>query len=138
YGAIRKGFVAPWLEASHGQNLVVRDVILAAASAYAAGGYEVVVDGVVGPWFLDAYREAAARLGASLDYVVLRPDRETAVVRARDRAEAPLPDYPAGLYEKFADLGPLEPHAIDGARRGVETLAETVRSGIVAGRFRLD
>ncbi|HWF75895.1 MAG TPA: AAA family ATPase [Caulobacteraceae bacterium] len=139
YNAIRPGYVAPWLAESHGQNTVVTRAIVAAAAEYAAGGYFVVVDGVVGPWFLDVYREAAGRLGVALDYVVLRPDRETAVARARDRDrdEAPLAPYPPGLYENFADLGALEAHVVDSGAIDADALAAQLRGGLAAGRFRL-
>ena len=39
---------------------MVVDAIVAAAAAYARGGYDVVVDGVIGPWFLPPFRQAAA------------------------------------------------------------------------------
>ena len=137
YSAILSGYIAPWLAESHAQNVTVTRAIAAAASAYAAGGYAVIVDGVVGPWFIDHYREAAAHAGADLAYVVLRPDRDTAVVRARDREEVPLADYPAGLFERFGDLGPYEPYAIDTTDLDVGAVADLVRNGLADRRFRL-
>jgi predicted kinase len=137
YAAIRTGFIAPWLEESHGQNAVVTRAIVAAAAEYATGGYRVIVDGVVGPWFLDVYQGAARKLGVGLDYVLLRPDRDTAVARARDRDEVPLTPYPAGLYENFTDLGAYEPHVLDSTEPDVDALAAQVRKGVAAGRFRL-
>src|SRR6266511_1875381 len=44
YRAIRTGFVPPYLPESHRQNEVVVDAIVAAVTAYARGGYDVVVD----------------------------------------------------------------------------------------------
>ena len=137
YDAILTGFIAPWLPQSHPQNEVVTRVILAAAAEYASGGYRVVIDGVVGPWFLDGYRATARRLGVALDYVVLRPARATAVARARDREVTPLAPYPPGLYEKFAGLGALEPHAIDTTALDIDALAAQIRAGVADGRFRL-
>ena len=137
YGAIRHGFIAPWLAESHGQNQTVTRAIVASAPAYAAGGYFVVVDGVVGPWFLDSYREGAAEAGVTLDYVVLRADQATVAARARYRLDVPLPEYPPGLLEKFADLGALEGHAIDSGAEPVEALVERIRQGCAEGRFRL-
>jgi predicted kinase len=137
YSAILSGYIAPWLAESHAQNVTVNRAIAAAASAYAAGGYAVLLDGVVGPWFIEPYRQAAARAGADLAYVVLRPDRDTAVARARDREEMPLTDYPAGLFERFGDLGLLEAHAIDTTGLDVETVCGLVRKGLADQRFRL-
>ena len=59
YQRILKGFVAPWLTEAHQQNGVVIDAISASAERYARGGYEVVVDGIFGPWFLEPWRELA-------------------------------------------------------------------------------
>jgi predicted kinase len=138
YSAILSGYVAPWLTESQAQNVTVNQAIAAAASAYAAGGYAVLLDGVVGPWFIEPYREAAARAGAQLAYVVLRPDRETAVARARGREEMPLTDYPAGLFERFGDLGPFESHAVDTTGLDVGAVADLLRKGLADHRFRLD
>ncbi len=138
YDAILTGYVAPWLPESHAQNTTVARVITAAAGAYAAGGYAVVLDGVVGPWFLDVYRAAAGSVGAPLHYAVLRAGRETVVARARDRAAAPLADYPLSLISDFADLGPYEGHAIDTTATSVEAVTAEVREGLEAGRFRLE
>ena len=137
YEAIRAGFIAPWLAESNEQNRTVSRAIVAAAGAYAAGGYRVVVDGVVGPWFLDIYRSEGARLGVALDYVVLRADRETVAARARDRADQPLPAYPPRIFAGFADLGPYEPHVIDSGTQSVDGLVERIRAGCADGRFRL-
>ena len=110
FGAIRKGFIAPWLSESSGQNATISRAIIASAAAFSRGGYAVIVDGIVGPWFLDIYRDEARRLGLALDYVVLRPARADATRRAGERAVSPLADYPPQIFEGFADLGALESH----------------------------
>jgi predicted kinase len=136
--AIRAGYILPWLPDSRPQNATVTRAFTAAASIYAEAGYLVVLDGVVGPWFLDLYREAAKKTGAVLSYVVLRPERATAIVRARDREHDPLADYPPRIFEGFADLGPLEGHTVDTTASGVDEVVAAVREGVTAGRFRLD
>ncbi|HET6737421.1 MAG TPA: AAA family ATPase, partial [Kribbella sp.] len=60
YRGIRTGFVAPYLPGAGHQNEVVVAAIVATVAAYARGGYDVVVDGVIGPWFLAPFRAAAA------------------------------------------------------------------------------
>jgi hypothetical protein len=62
-------------------------VVLAdAAFGYARGGYEVVVDGIVGPWFLDPFRGLARQTGIPLHCVVLRLELGAALERPRTRA----------------------------------------------------
>jgi predicted kinase len=137
FSAIKSGFIAPWLPDSAAQNATISRVIAAAAIAYAQGGYTACIDGVVGPWFLDIYRESASASGVTLDYLVLRATRDTVVARARDREHGPLPHYPPNIFEGFADLGPLEPHALDTTWMSVDAVVEAVRAGAASGRFRL-
>jgi predicted kinase len=135
--AIRAGYILPWLPNSGPQNAMVTRAFTAAAAVYAEAGYFVVLDGVVGPWFLDLYRQAAARTGVPLSYVVLRPDLAAAMARARDREHEPLADYPPRIFDGFSDLGPLEGHVIDTTALGVDEVAAAVREGLAKGRFRL-
>jgi chloramphenicol 3-O-phosphotransferase len=137
FSAIRAGFIAPWLPESNTQNRIVLEAAAAATCAYAAGGFQVFVDGIVGPWFLDVFVEAARKAGLPLHYAVLRTDRETAVARARDRAESPLADYPPSLFEAFADLGALEGHTLDVGDLTIEAAAEAVSGALGSGHLRL-
>ena len=134
---IRSGYIVPWLSESAHQNQTISRALAAAACAYAAGGYWVVMDGVVGPWHLDMYRDERRRSGIALDYVVLRPAREIAVSRARDREVSPLPDYPPHIYEGLSALGAFEPHALDTTALDTAATAARVLAGLAEGRFRL-
>ncbi|MGR6034988.1 MAG: AAA family ATPase [Candidatus Nitrosoglobus sp.] len=66
---IKNGAIQPYLPEAQEQNAVVMNVLAGGAEGYAKGGYFVVVDGIIGPWFLQPFR----RLAAPLHYVVLRP-----------------------------------------------------------------
>jgi hypothetical protein len=63
------------LRQAHQQNQTVIRALSQAAFAYAAGGYQVICDGIVGPWFIDAFRTAATACSIRLHYVILRPDQ---------------------------------------------------------------
>jgi predicted kinase len=138
YGSIRKGFVPPWSPEAGHQNLVVVDVFSACAERFATGGYEVVVDGVVGPWYLDRWL-ALALQGLSVDYVVLRPDETTTIDRAVAREGDALvdPEVVAAMWREFGDLGEYEANAIDTTGMSVDDTVGTVRSAIAAGRTHL-
>lgn len=136
---IRQGWLAPYRPEAHRQNEVVVDVVVQAAFGYASGGYQVVCDGVIGPWFLDPFRAAAARTGLELHYVVLRPDESTTVARATARSAEALtaPEPVLALHRQFADLGPLEHHALDsGGQEPAETVS-AVRHAVEQGTCRL-
>jgi predicted ABC-type ATPase len=114
-GYLRAGYIDPWLPEAHDQNIVVTKAIAEAAAIYAQGGYFTVLDGIVGPWFLSPFIDAAKRHGVALHYLVLYPDEATSVHRVMTRPghglrlEQPVRD----LHKQFADLGPYAKHAID-------------------------
>ncbi|MER7248966.1 AAA family ATPase [Kribbella sp. NPDC000426] len=137
YRAIRTGFVAPWLAEAQHQNEVVMDVIVAAVGAYADGGYDVVVDGVIGPWFLAPFRAVAGDWRMS--YVVLRPDLHTTLRRGQARGGVELTDVDAltGMHGVFADLGELESHAIDTSTLDPAATAAAVRKAVASGDYLL-
>lgn len=139
YVAIKKGFVPPFLPEAARQNEVVIGVIVETMLGYAAGGYDVVVDGIIGPWSLAPFVNAAARSRIPLSFVVLRPIYEQALSRAVSRegkqlqASGPI----RGLYEAFENLGALEKHVFDSTAHSVEATVEHLRTGIRIGQFSL-
>ena len=60
--------------------MLIADVTAGAADRFATGGYDVVVDGVLGLWSLDPWRG----LGCPISYALLLPDAGVAR-RARRR-----------------------------------------------------
>ncbi|PLP59780.1 shikimate kinase [Mesorhizobium loti] len=132
---IKNGAIAPYLPEAHQQNAVVVDVLAKAAQGYAKGGFFVIVDGIIGPWFLEPFRA----LSVPLHYVVLRPPLEVAIRRCRDRGGDTLtdPEPIAALHRQLCALGELERHAIDiGDQPREQTLAATIEA-MRGGAFRL-
>jgi hypothetical protein len=115
-------------------------VVAAAAFGYAAGGYLVICDGIVGPWFIGPFRGAAASSGLPFHYVVLRPAEATLLSRAIGRRTSDALTDPGpirALHAQFADLGEFEPHAIDTTRLTATATAAAVSDGLLADRYRL-
>lgn len=139
YAYVRKGFVEPWLGEAQGQNETIMVALTAAAAAYVEGGYAVVVDGIVGPWFLEPWRRMLAGHGLAGHYVVLRPDEATTVSRATARGAEALtdPEPVRMMWRKFAGLGDLERHVLDTTELDVEATVERVLTGLGNGSFRL-
>ena len=147
---IRSGYVAPWQPESQAQNAVVIDAVASAAITYAMGGYHVVLDGIIGPWFLDRLLVRARGGQVEVDYVVLRPAQAVAAQRARgrpghelaERHEALASHRPASpgpvahMYREFAALGPYEAHVIDSSAMSPGETAEAVRRCVATGRLR--
>ncbi|MBP2474508.1 chloramphenicol 3-O-phosphotransferase [Crossiella equi] len=138
YHFIRQGAVAPYLPEAQAQNETVMEVLAGAAFGYATGGYDVVVDGVIGPWFLDVFRKSGD--GVALHYVVLRPNEAITIGRAVDRRHpgaltevAPI----RHMYQQFKELGELEPHVVDSGHLDAEDTTTAVLHGIARGAYRL-
>ncbi len=53
YHYLSKGAVPPHLPESQEQNQIVIEAFLETAKRFVRGGYDVIVDGIIGPWFLD-------------------------------------------------------------------------------------
>jgi cytidylate kinase len=82
FGFLRRGAIAPWQPASHAQNTVVTEAAGAAAGRFARD-FLVVYDGVLGPWFADAFLGAAGL--TEMHYAVLLPSVETCLTRITAR-----------------------------------------------------
>jgi predicted kinase len=137
---IRRGRIAPYRAEARRQNEIVMDVVVGAAFGYAAGGYHVIVDGVVGPWFIEPFRAASRASGHPLHYAVLRPDEATTLRRATNRTgdDALTDAEPVRrMHRQFGDLTALERHAIDTTRLAAEHTATLVLRGIDEGSFLL-
>lgn len=134
YAWIVSGYVEPWDPASQDQNVTVVDAIALVAKRFADGGYTVVLDGIVGPWFLDPFRA----IGAS--YALLLPPVEVAHARAAARVDHPLPDLAVvgQMHAQLtARLDGYEQHVVDNAELTVEETAAEVRRRFDSGDLRL-
>jgi dephospho-CoA kinase len=132
---IQHGAIPPYLEEAHQQNAVVIDVLAKAAEGYASGGYFVVLDGIVGPWFLRPF----GALAVPVHYVVLRAPVDAAIERCRQRGGDTLTDAAAigALHRQFSALGELERHALPTEGLGPDETLDAVLRAIESGAFRL-
>jgi predicted kinase len=125
FAFIDQGYTAPWTGEAHQQNDTVIGAAAAAAGRLAVGGYTVVFDGVIGPWFLHAFT-AATGLSA-VHYVMLLPPERTCVERVRSRAGHGFADLDATrhMYRQFAGADVATRHVLD-TTDDVETVASRI------------
>ncbi|MFF3625645.1 AAA family ATPase [Streptomyces sp. NPDC002467] len=137
---IKQGVIPPYLPEAHRQNQVVLEVLVSAAFGYARGGYQVVYDGVVGPWFIDLFRAAAKEHAVPLKYVVLRPNQHTTLERATGRTGDALtdPDAIRSMHDQFCDLGLYEANVLDSGSLTAEVTAESIAQSLAKGAYLLD
>jgi cytidylate kinase len=137
--AIRRGYVPPWEAESERQNEVVIDATAAAAAAYAHGGYLVVVDGIIGPWFLERWLSHLPT-AVPVHYVILRPSKEVALRRAMERTgdrDLVNPDPVTFMHEVFVQRGGSDNHVLDSSNLTAEQTASNVLELCSEGRLLL-
>lgn len=137
---IKQGWIAPYLPEAHQQNQVVLQVLVSAAFGYADGGYQVICDGVVGPWFIGVFRVTAKERALPLSYVILRPDQHTTLERATSRADDALtdPEPIRSLHGQFSNLGAYEAHVLDSTSLTAEATADSILQGVATGAYLLN
>jgi hypothetical protein len=134
---IVSGFIPPWEAGSNHQNRTIIAAIASTAARFDDGGYEVVVDGIIGPWFLGQWL-AAAGPGRSVQYVIVRPSSAIAMSRAtgRQSPEELVDPHPvAAMFEAFQDLGAFEANVVDSSDQAVDQTVEAVRHGLETAEF---
>lgn len=140
YEYICKGYISPWLDGSGDQNETMVEAVAAGAERFCAGGYEVYVDGMIGPWFLDPWIQIAQQ-GVDVRYVFLRPSEAETVSRATTREQReyfPLnAEVVQELWQSIADLGAYESYAVDTTGQSVEESAALLQKMLRDGKFRL-
>ena len=136
---IRSGRVPPHLPESKAQNELVMRVLAETATGYANGGYHVVVDGIIGPWFIGVLRTVTAERDLVLHYFVVRPDADIALERARTRVTPFLTDEEPvrKMYVEFSSLGTFESFVLDNGDQAPEETARLILERIASGSHRL-
>lgn len=101
FAFIDRGYIEPWTGEAHRQNEVVVGAAAAAAGRLATGGYTVVYDGVIGPWFLEAFATATGL--SRFHYVILLPTEQVCLQRIRSRVGHSFSDLDAArhMYGEF-------------------------------------
>lgn len=134
---IRNGYIPPWLAESAHQNEVVIDSTAVSAVAYALGGYCVIVDGIIGPWFMERWLGHVPN-DVPVHYVVLRSSREVALQRAVERTgktDLIDPEPVTFMHQVFIERGGSEDHVLDSSRSTAEETASEVLRLVSEGRL---
>ncbi len=134
FAFLDRGYVAPWTAEADHQNEFVVEAAAAAAGRLVVGGYTVVYDGVIGPWFLQAFGAATGL--AQLHYVMLLPPERVCVERVRSRVGHGFTDLDATrhLYGEFAQARISNRYVMTSMESG-ETLASSICGRLPTGAF---
>ena len=139
------GFVAPWERAAEEQNRTLLRAASATAARLLAGGYDTVLEGILGPWHLNEIRDELRGFGGALSYVIVRPDLVTCLTRASKRVvedpqhrDALSDEGPVRqLHAAFNSLVGYDRHVLDTTDQLLEESFNALRDGVARGTFQL-
>ena len=132
---LSKGAIPPHLPESNEQNLVVIEAFLEAAKRYARGGYDVIVDGIVGPWFLEPWK-ALAQEDYEVHYIVLRASKQETMKRAVERSKLDRKtniELVETMWEQFSSLGVYESNVIDTTTFTIKDTVSAIKERVACG-----
>jgi predicted kinase len=135
WGFIKHGHIDPWLEQADQQNQMIMQIAADVAGRYASHGYFVVLDGVVRPGWLPAFKA----LGLPLHYILLRTTAAEAVERCAVRGGDSLsdPQIVADLHAQFAEVGPYETHVLPVSGQDRQETLRAVIAGLQSNVYRI-
>lgn len=132
YHYLSKGAIPPHLPESNEQNLVVIEAFLEAAKRFACGGYDIVVDGIVGPWFLTPWRNIIQE-GYEVHYIILRASKEMTLKRAVERSKLDRNtniELVETMWKQFHSLNEYERYVLETTDLSVNETVLLVRETI--------
>ena len=132
YHSLSKGAIPPHLPESNEQNLIVIEAFIEAAKRYARGGYEVIVDGIVGPWFLGPWFNIVHE-GYEVHYIILRASKEETMLRAINRLKLDREtniELVEAMWEQFNHIGLYEQNVIDTTDDSIQDTVSTIKNKI--------
>ena len=133
YHYLSKGVISPHLPESNEQNLIVIEAFLEAAKRYVRGGYDVIVDGIIGPWFLEPWLNIV-REGYEVHYIILRADKEETMKRAIERSKLDRKtniELVEVMWEQFENLGAYEKNILDTTLLSVEDTVLAIKKKVI-------
>jgi adenylate kinase family enzyme len=136
FAMIDRGYIDPWTEAANRQNEVVVAAAAAAAGRMTQGGYTVVFDGVIGPWFLETFLAATGL--RDVHYVMLLPPERVCLQRVKTRTGHGFTDRAATrhMYGEFARAATSRLRVVR-STGPPEMVATTIAELLIAGSLRV-
>lgn len=134
YHFLSKGAIPPHLSESSEQNLIVIEAFLEAAKCYVRGGYDVIVDGIIGPWFLEPWLKVVQE-SYEVHYIILRANKEETMKRAIERSKLNRQtniELVETMWEQFNNLEAYGSNVIDTTNCSINDTVSVVKRKIAS------
>lgn len=129
--------IDPTLPESEAQNTAIIRALGAVAASFLESGYEVFLDGIVGPWFLPTLLDEIPS-GFSVAYLLLTVTENEALDRVRAREGRGMSARVLSTRSAFAKASGYEGHMLDTTSLDPDSLYRVVEDRLSNGHFRID
>lgn len=139
YHYLSKGAIPPYLPESNEQNKVVMEAVFSAAESFAHNGYDVIVDGIIGPWLIGPWQKAVED-GYEVHYIILRAEKEETLKRAVGRSKLDTDtniELVEIMWKQFCNLGNYETKVLTTTELSLEETAERIKEGLEKKKYLL-
>jgi cytidylate kinase len=130
--------ISPYRPASLEQNTAIVAAVTRTSSTFAGRGYDVILDGIFGPWFLPVVAAELRSTQLAVHYVVLQAPLEITLRRVQDRIGHQKDHVVRQLHTAFRDLGAYATHVVDTGSRDADAVAAELGHLLDRGEFILD
>ena len=132
YHYLIKGAIPPHKKEASEQNRIVINVLLATVREFASNGFHVIVDGIIGPWFIDPWKDLA-NTGYKVNYFILRATKKETIKRAINRSKLTREEnieLVEVMWNQFNNLGQYEKNVIISTELNINETAEKIIKNI--------
>lgn len=136
---LSKGAILPYLPESNEQNLIVIETFLEAAKRLVQGGYDVIVDDIIDPWFLKPWI-AIAKEEYEVHYIILRAGKEETMERAVGRSKLDRKtnkELVESMWDQFNNVGAYEQNVVGTTYLSTRDTVSAVKKKIADKTVRL-
>lgn len=127
--------VAPHLPEADRQNQAAIASCCQAAKALVLRGYNVVLEGILGPWFAPLVQQAFGPEVTDVRYVILRASLEEAKRRVRQRGHSGMDHVVEAMHPQFENLGAWEASVLACSHVSATQIVQAIQDGLAQGRF---
>lgn len=113
--------------------MIVIEAFLEAEKRYVRGGYDVIVDGIIGIWFLEPWLKIVQE-GYEVHYIILRASKDQTMKRAIGCSKLDRPtniEFVETMWEQFNYLGCYESNVIDTTYLSIDKTVSIIKEKLM-------